>query len=488
VAQDHQQLVSALDGIDDPMANFLRRAANDAGGIDGGWPAILDGLGQETQCPPETERSFVVLSNLRLHPKGIVTRCADDPTAASRFFMVFEPDLVSGDLDGQGVRVAAWDESAAMYRRYQMVGREGDELGVAVEPDFCRNCHGGPFDMGTWTPIMNEMTNPWAQWNAEPGFESLSFDEAFPADAGGPLYDEIASTDRLTSASDLEPIVRAGIDRVSNARLAARHDGADFDVALSLLRPMFCDESVNFVSEIHDSGELPTQALVDPGLRRALLGLAQGQGWPWGWVTDPTVRIDPPEADDTALVMIAVRGETTVQAEAALLSRQVVDAQQLLAVRALDWQHPVFSELRCGLWEAAAQRVEASQTGLDPATFVDNATLAAALYDEAMQWPTATGLVSLRSSTPGTVVALPDGEAANATAALDAGDLASLQVSPTQLGEQVDAYVTAQSTADARPDLTARWHRRGCLARSTFPSITPLIPGLDDCAAIPEGP
>lgn len=479
VAASKADLDAALSGLDDPMARFLRGAANDAGGIDGGWPAILDGLGDVTGCDGTTERSFVVLSNQSLAPKSIVARCADQPTSASRFFMIFEPDVDTGDLDGEAVRVAAWDEDAGAYHRYQMVARDGD-LGVAVEPEFCVACHGGPFAMTAWTPIMNEMTNPWAQWNAEPGFVSFSFDEAFPDGAGGPVYDEVADPSRLASASDLEPIVRAAIDRTSNARVGTRLDAPDFDTALALLRPVFCDESVNFVSEIHDSGELATHALVDAGLRRAFIGLAGDTAWPWPWVTDPTVRIASPLLAQDPLTMMAVRGETTAQAEAALLSRQVLTATQVLAVRALDWQHPVLSPLRCGLWEATRDRVDAGETGLDAGTFADNAALVVALFEDAMHWPTTSGRQPLRPADAAFVVALADADATDALAPLDAGDFDALAQTPDTLGVQIAAYVDSFSAPEARDALQAKRQRRACLARDAF-AITPLIPDLQDC-------
>ncbi len=479
VAVTKADLVASLAEAQDPMAQFLRAAANDAGGIDGGWPAILEGLGDATGCDASTERSFVVLSNQALAPKAIVTRCSDQPTTASRFFMIFEPDHATGDLDESAVRVAAWDDTAGVFRRYQMVDRDGD-LGVAVEPDFCASCHGGPFQMTTWTPIMNEMTNPWAQWNAEPGFVSFQFDQAFPDGAGGPVYDEVASAPRLASASDLEPIVRAAIDRTANARVAERNEAPDFDAALALLRPVFCDESVNFVSEIHDSGELATHALVDAGLRRAFIGLAGDNAWPWPWVTDPTVRIAAPLLVDDPLAMIAVRGETTVQAEAALLSRQVLSASQVLAVRALDWQHPVFSTVRCGLWQATRDRVDTGEVGLDAGAFADNAALVVALYEDAMHWPTAGGRVPLRPSAADAVVAVADAAAPGALDALDAGDFDAAAVTPDVLGEAIAAYVDSFSEQAARDLLQAERQRRACLSRNAFP-ITPLIPDLQDC-------
>jgi hypothetical protein len=480
VAATREELFAAIDGFADPMAVLLRERADDAGGLEGAFEEVLDGLGAATGCGPETERAFVVLSNQELLPKGIVTRCVDDPVAASAFFMVIEPDQAGTDLDPEHVRVAAWDPEAGAYHRYQMVARpESGGLGVAVEPAFCTSCHGGPFGVEAWTPIMNEMTNPWAQWNAEPGFASFQFDEAFPSGARGPVFDELTQDGRLDSASNLEPIVRAAIDRTANARLSVRDEAPDLEVALSLLRPVFCDESVNFVSEVHDAGELQTSALVDPGLRGAMLALADEAGWPWAWVTSPTIRIPPPTDGEPALALLAVRGETTVQAEAALSSRRVLEAEDVLRVRALDWTHPVFSELRCGLFRDAAERARAGS--VDPAAHADNTSLVRALYDEAMVLPVAGELVPLRASSAGDIVAVADAQDPESAAALAAGDLSALEASPAELGAAVDAWVTQFEGGDARARLEAERRRRGCLARSGF-VVTPLVPGLDECA------
>ncbi|MBL4686915.1 MAG: hypothetical protein JKY37_20130, partial [Nannocystaceae bacterium] len=350
VPESKTALLEALSGLGDPMAAVLRGATDQDATLSGGWQAVLQALGEEVGCGPETESSFVVLSNQELRPKGILTRCVDSPVDASRFFMIFEPSAADDDLDA-AFRVAAWDEAAGKYRRYQMVPSEdGEALSVAVEPSFCVGCHGGTAQREAWTPNMNEMTEPWAQWNAAPGFSSYHFDEFFPPETRGPLFQAVADESRLDSASNLDPIVRAALSRVSTARVAVRDEPADIDVALDLLRPVFCDETVNFVSEIHDSGELNLDAVIDPGLRDLYAALGS---WPWSWVTDSNLRIEPAGPGQADLALLAVRGHAVVAAESALRSRGILSARQLLAVRALDWTHPFASQLRCGLFEAA---------------------------------------------------------------------------------------------------------------------------------------
>ena len=468
--RDRADLLRRLAGFGDPVASWLRGAADGRGNVEGDHEAWLAGLRGELGCSAGDEHSFVVLSNQAFAPKAIVAQCTSDPVAASRLFAVFEPDGANGDLDPQRFRLAAWDPDHAQYRRYQVAPRDG-ALTVAVEPEFCGSCHGGPFEIEAWTPIMNEMTNPWAQWNAEPGFESFAFATSFPADAGGPVYDGLTQAGRLDSAANLEPIVRAAIDRTTAARVQRRGDAPSLDAAAALVRPVFCDENANYVSEVHDTGELRQSAVLDPGLVRALAQVEPENGW--SFPLDDTLVLPPPAAGE-ALVMIAVRGETTLQMEQALRSRGVLAAIDVLRVRALDWQHPFDSELRCGLWRDALARAQAG--GLDPADYADAAGLARALFDDAL---VVGGGASLADA--GTrVVALADAGDAAAVADLRAGRLDALAQTPAALGDAIEAWLASVATPAGRDALATERVRRGCRARRLFP-IAPLIPGTQAC-------
>lgn len=473
VPADREELLERLEGFSDPMAAALMQLADDDATIGGGWQAVLAALGDATGCTAEHESAFVVLSNQALRPKGILTRCVDDPVQASRFFLILEPHAGDDDLDGEAFRVAAWDDDASAYRRYQMVPfDDSDRLAVSVEPEFCAGCHGGPARREPWVPIMNEMTEPWAQWNAEPGFASYAFDEAFPEGTRGPVFEEVASADRLDSASNLEPIVRAALSRVSTARIDARDEAPDLEVALDLLRPVFCDETVNFVSEIHDSGEINLDGIIDPGLRDAYASLGS---WPWSWVTDINARVVPAEDGELPLALLAVRGHAVVAAESSLRSRGVLTPEQLLAVRALDWTHPFASPLRCGLFEDAHARVESGQTAIEPSTFADNQALVGALYDEAMR----VDGTSLVTASADTVLAVADAADVDPTAI--AANPAQYELDLTTLGEQIATHVQSLATGPGRAALLAERNRRGCIAAAAYP-VTPLIPDLPECA------
>jgi hypothetical protein len=467
------ELLAALGGFDDPVAQWLRETADDDAVLPGDHEDALAGMRAELGCDEARERSFVVLSNAGFAPKVLVTQCTDEPVAASRVLTVFEPDADASDVDPTRFRMAAWDAEAGRFHRYQFVPKDGG-LGVSVEPSFCTGCHGGPFAVPDWAPLMNEMTNPWAMWNAEPGFASFHFDEMFPADGGGEVFEGLAAEARLDSASNLEPIVRAAIDRTVSARLGARTAAPDLAAAAALLRPVFCDESANYVSEIHDSGELAQAAVLDPGIRRMLLAI-DPTGWPWTFVQDDALFLTPPQAAESPLVLMGVRGETTLQMEAALVARGVLTPLDVLRVRALDWTHPIESTLRCELFVAGLARAEGG--AVDVRGLADTTAVVQALYAEAI---TLAGSVSLADVGEDAIVALRDADDADAAANLRAGDFTDTTMTLLELGDAIETELAALAEPGARDALERERIRRGCLLRARD-ATAPLIPATDDC-------
>jgi hypothetical protein len=449
-------LLEALEGHGDPVAALLREAATERGTVAGDYRTVLDGLGDHVGCSAETERSFAVLSNDDFIPKLIFARCAESPTLASRFFVAAPSLGPGGDMDPRSLHLSAWDEAAGQYRHYATVATEEGEMGVNVSPGFCMGCHGGPERLETWQPLMNELTNPWAGWNAEPGFASTLFDEYLDGDtAAGAVYGDM--TAGLDSAANLEPLVRAGIARFVNARARVRLGPPEIETALELLRPMFCDETVNYVSEIHDSGELRAAALVDDGLR-ALIAQIDPEA-PWSWVHESTVRLPAPDAGDPAVSLIPVRGESTIQIELALAARQVLEPLELLRVRAIDWKRPVASEHRCGVFRDGAERIRAGALDETIAALPAEATAAELLppaLDEILaDYPRG-----------------PGGEIA-ALAEAGAGDPVAMTVA--ELAAAIESYL-AGATA-GRQELRALRDARACWAETLFP-IAPIIPEL----------
>jgi hypothetical protein len=435
MAGSKDELLAQLEGYADPVARMLRAATTDRGTLDGDFRLVLDGVGSELGCDGSTEKSFVVLSNQDYVPKPILTRCANDAASASQFFMamVGTPD----GLDPRTVHLASWDADAGVYRRYATAPTPDGEMTVNVAPEFCLGCHGGPpgaATLGTWVPRMNEMASPWSNWNAHPGFSSQLFDEHLdPAFAADPTYVAVTRDGVLDSAAAFEPIARAGMNRVTGARLKTRLGAADVAAASELVQPLFCDDSVNYVSEVHTSGELRTAAVVDDAIRQ-LYRSADIDG-SWGWLVDSRIQLPPPTGTEQPVTLIPVRGETTIQVEVGLVTRGVLDPRAVLRVRALDWKHPVASSYRCNLFHDAASRIAAIDlAGADTVEQLVPRVLDAILSPYA----------------PGAgfdVLALPD-------AAVDAPTAATL----VELATAIDAHVTSTQ----RGSLAAERDRRAC--------------------------
>lgn len=453
-ASSRDEVIAALDGFDDPVSHYLRDAVTERGTLTGNYRDVLDGVGTITGCGADTENSFVVLSNVDYTPRPVLTRCADDPQAASQFLMVMAGVTEGHDIDPQVVHMVGWDDASGQYRRYSTYPNEDGELALNVSPTFCLGCHGGPEQLGYWQPLMNVMTNPWSGWNAEPGFRSHMFDENLdPRFSDGESFEEI--TAQLSSASDFEPIVRAGIDRVTGARIRARNDDATADAALALLRPVFCDEMVNFVSEVHDSGELRVSAAIDDAMRSLFSRAVPGAEYSWLGTT--SLQLPVPGADETPLALIPIRGESNVQAELALVSRGVLSAEQLLRVRALDWTRPAQSQFRCTLFRTTAERVRAEGESYEG---LSAGELAAMLFEEMMApYPVPDGA---------DVLAIADG--------FDPEDSEALTFD--QLGTVIDAHVTALQMPGGRQLLDVERRRRACETAALYP-IAPIFPDID---------
>ena len=450
------ELLASIDGFTDPVAVWLRAAATERGTLEGDYRMVLDGVGVQLGCDAASESSFVVLSNDNFVPKPILARCTDDAVAASQFLVAMVG--TADGIDAKQVHVASWDADAGVYRRYATAETETGEMAVNVQPMFCLGCHGGPEKLDTWVPIMNEMTSPWAGWNAHPGFTSQMFDEFLGAHyADDATYREVTRDGLLDSAAAFEPIVRAGIARVTGARMKQRTGAPDVQLALELARPLFCDESVNYVSEVHTSGELRSHALVDDALRNLYRAVDIDGGWTWLRDT----RIELSANADVPVTLIPVRGESTVAAELGLVTRGVLDARVALRVRAIDWQHPVQSDFRCGLYRAAAARITA---GLDLGPAGTTADLVPRIVDEALS--------GLRPAAGFDVIAIPDATAPAATAAIAAGDFTAFQTTLADLGAAFETHLDSAS----RSSLAAERNRRVC--RLTTNPTAPIFPDV----------
>jgi len=465
-AQSREELLAAIADRHDAFAEHLRAATDDSGALTGDYEDVLDGVGTILDCAPATERSFVVLSNLGLMPKTVFSRCADDPVRASEFFMAAPATTGSADMDPKRLHIAAWDDDAGRYRHYLSHPDDDGKLRIGVEPRSCMGCHGGPEGLTTWQPLMNELTSPWAQWNAEPGFDSQLFDEDLdPEIASGEIYGQMLAADRLGSASEFEPLIRAGIDRVTNARIEQRRRAASIDESLALLRPLFCDETANFASEVHRSGDLRMATVVDDSLRSLLAAQYPDR---WAFAGESRFRLPLPDPDEETVMLVPIRGESSLQAERGLLSRRVLSADDVLRVRALDYSRPVLSEFRCALYREGAARARAGAADLlaQLPPEATNTELAPILLQEIMTLET-DGSRTPITSPAGTIVAIAD--ASTVTPAT----IASSITTAADLGDSIEARFETIT----RSELRAARDERGCRAQERYPSA-PITPGL----------
>ena len=366
-------LRDALDGKADPIARWMLDQDIQANGaILADYDDMLRGIATLQGCDDDDSiKTFVVSDNLITgqspFPRLVSTVCSGDAGKASEFFISasFEKFVGfgerTGEIDTRAIEMFAWDPNTREYRFYATEAvSDSESSGVRVEvaPSRCTGCHLTPTDLADTgmnaLPIMNELTRPWSHWNAEPGFPSHGFD--IPEDVTESETFRVLVEPFKGSAAELEPIIRAGQDRAHLARLRTRRNSpADVSEVMTLLRPLFCDEQVNYISEEFDSGILLNAALVDQGTRNAFLKVKPD--WPFEWLNQPQMRIG--EADGAQEVqLLPIRGNANALFENQVLSVNALSPLEVLQVRSLDWQTPVLSRLRCELWKDAAERFE----------------------------------------------------------------------------------------------------------------------------------
>ncbi|HLU65405.1 MAG TPA: hypothetical protein VKZ63_03990 [Kofleriaceae bacterium] len=468
---------SELDGRGDPIAEFLRGAEVDRDGVmEADYRTFLLGVAEVMGCTSESVMTFSLSDNLFMaepFPRLISVACSDDDARASDFFIAASfRDDATGDVDLRDVEMFAWDQAARTYRFYAFQPAESDpsKVAVEVEPKRCQQCHLTPSDLVPlgmpMTPIMNELDRPWTHWNAEPGFPSFQYDLPDGMESM-PNFAEVMGRHR-GAASRLEEIIRrGGHPKVAQARLRTRRDPADLDQVMHLLRPLFCSEQVNYVSEDFHSGVLFSSAVVDPGLRNMFRAIRPSD-WPWGWVNGDTMRIAAPTGE--TVTQIPVRGNADVTTEQQMVAVRALTPYQVLRVRALDWKRPVFSELRCGLWTGAVERFRTDPPSL--AGLERNSDAMPVVFEAIMRL----GGQPLDPGQPELFIAAGDGgpEAASALEqALADGTIDSATcgedgsgfcvVDVEQFGEMVHRHLRSfEEAADPRPALIEERDRRIC--------------------------
>ena len=482
---DGLPFLDQLAGREDPIALYLRKLAED-GVIDNDavWHAdkakdvapasdplfyakLLHGIASVQGCRPESLINYAISDELisgeldAYYPRLVSTVCSDNSDLVTNAFVATlgEPHRDgSGYLELDNLEMFAWDAKAQKYFFYAVeLGREEGELEVQVEPARCMQCHLTPLDVDPIgmprLPIMNELTKPWTHWNAGTGGVSESFNvpESLP---GKPNWEKFGVS-AVGAASRLEKAIRdANALRVTPARSKNLFKPAKLDEAMGLIRPLFCDEQVQYVTELA-TGEIPIDAVVSGGMKGPFRAIQST--WPWAWFNNDTLQL-PGAAEDERLFMLPVRGVAEVTFEAQL--QTVLSPAHILAVRALDWKKPVFSDFRCNLWKDAWTKFQANPPKLSGR----NRDAVKVLFEEIMKL----GGMSTRNIAAGKFVAIADATEANVTAAkaaIAAGNVPTTcgefcEVTAMGFGDAIDKHV--ESLGTRRTELLGERDRRVC--------------------------
>ncbi len=512
---DDPAFADALAGMNDPIAAFLKKNLDPKGHLDVGYLDMVKAIAKDQGCDEASIDSYVISDGLvsetgEAFPRVVNTVCSTDRTRADMvFFAVSFAEQDNIDVDVRAIEMFAWDPMTLEYRFYRTHPVEDSQTKVAVQlaPSECAKCHrqpstipGVPMPM---TPIMNELAAPWEHWFAEP----QSFNHVVPdATAKAPNFAAIAGAGSgfRKSAARLEQTIRSAfVQRVATARLRGRRGPADVAQAMALLRPIFCDEQVTYVTEDGQSGLLSSAAVVDEGLASAFFAI-RGTGWPWEWWQDKVLRLSPPGSPDM-IAMMPIRGAATVAYEKQLMSVRALSPEQILRVRALDWHNPTMSSFRCELFTNALERVVGDPPPI--AEGAKNVDLFVPLLDRIMTLHKGDfgiggddlpNRVSILSPTEGKVVSLGRADAAGIAAlatALANGALAEAACAtegeracladPTQLGGLVEARFKGLE-AMGRSQLAGQREALACRAKAEYPAA-PAIEGLECSAKIGAG-
>ena len=265
--------------FNDPIAVWLRANIDKNGNIDVAYLAMLEGIAKQQGCAKDTIDSYVISDALvgdsgSAFPRIVNTVCSTDRTKADlAFFALSFADETGVDVDTRTIEMFAWDATTFSYRFYKGEPVDGSKTKVSIrpEPAECQECHLAPEHFKgaqmPMTPIMNELSAPWEHWFAEP----QSFNHSVPdATKKAPNFKALAGDGSpfRKSAARLEQTIRSAFtQRVATARLRLRRNVTNVDEAMSLLRPLFCDEQLTYVTEDGASGVLSSAAAVDEGPR-----------------------------------------------------------------------------------------------------------------------------------------------------------------------------------------------------------------------------
>lgn len=492
-----------LEGRGDPIAGFLRDLGLGADGIASfDYGDLVAGVAEIQGCSADSWKTFVVSDPLvedDVFPRLISTVCSDQPTVAAEFFIAAsfkDPD--EEDVDPRMLEMFAWDAAAGIYRFYATEPLADGRVRVEVDPQRCAECHLTPSNLPSdgmrMTPVMNELTQPWTHWNSEVpmfngnGIPFRSHDFEVPLEVRDADDFSRYGRERVGSAQELEFIVREGHAKVALQRARDRRErNEDWEPAMNLLRPVFCEEQVNYTTEDFDSGKVQVTAVIPGGIREAYKA-HRPDDWPWAWLNNEDARMRLPAVQAEApLAMLPVRGNVDVDYENRLVAGRALTPHQVLRVRALDWKRPVFSEFRCDLWRSARQRLATEPPVLDELSPRDS-TRVKVLFDYTMQidgQPIYAGDETLiavdlmdEARRDELAEALADGSVTSASCDDTGAGVCALDLDG--FGDVLAAYVATFESGDAdaiRAGLRAARDERLCHVQETFPNA-PALPAI----------
>ncbi len=381
-------------------------------------------------CTDDGIDSYIISDQLvsdgqETFPRVVNTLCSKDTkNRQNAFFALSFANEDGTDVSTTEIEMFAWEPVEERYRLYKSEGEE-DSRTLQIEPQECTECHLTPAALDStgmaMTPIMNELERPWEHWHSETNFnftlpQHLDFTRnngaAFQAEMAekAPAFAKLATPwgkiegqneSILKSARVLEATITSGYDRVARARVEKARDEAreaSAGEAMGLLRPIFCDEQVNYVSQ--DSEQVVRSAIVPNAIEERLRGLKVQPALDW-FLSDAMTLPAAQQMDK--LRMIPARGHAPQAVEDRLMVRRMLSASddrieanlRGLQAHAVDFEHTVLSDFRCGLWKNAFARMERDiQSGAKTIDLTNGdklslagkttAALVPALYEEVM--------------------------------------------------------------------------------------------------------
>ncbi len=502
-----------LSGRNDAIATFLKTESGvDEDGVFETNLSTLQGqLATIQGCNPADSRNFVISDQLLVaageeaFPRLVSTVCAKD--AEKRWQVFLSPPEMNEDrdIDVQTIEMFAWDEDRQGFNFYKTTAEGGETVSMEVEPDECVRCHLGGDGLSVehmpMLPVMNELTQPWEHWNAAPGFDSQQHE--IPEDVKDkPNYTALTRQPWLASASELESTIRKAHETVANQRVRLRRkSGASVSETMSLLRPIFCDEQVNYVSESGESGQLLMNAVVDVSMREIFskLGVIGEAGKKWRDL-NARIRLSKVSSTEQRISMMPVRGESNVIYELSLIAAaRGLEPALAAQVRLLDWKTPVFSSLRCSLWTQTDERLRTDRLDLDLES-LRNYDLIPILMEEILSID-GVSLLLQKENEKDRFYILNDGSQFKALIAAISEDSVELAVCdemgkcacddlPFCIGSVDDvAYVIENhvesilASPTVRDDLRKERNSRVCTAKACY-SNHPFIEGSEHCGSI----